>query len=878
MGLFKQKFNAVSGQLNLVPTNTAIRMRDTVSTQANLPLSGNVIGDGRVTTDTGHLYLWNIDNSTGLLTDWIDQGNFIDVSWDSLSGKPSSAVSNIDDAVSKRHTQNSDSKLAEGTANEVTASNAKSAVDLKHTQGTDQGLDTGGLNAVTAAQVKQAVTDDHTHSNKSVLDNIQEALTTILKSAYDGAVSNSHAPHSDDQVIPDQLSDLSDDATHRLVTDTEKSNWNGAVSVQHSHSNKSTLDLIQEALTTSLKSAYDSCVTFITNFALGTPATDDVLAWNGSQFVPKAQQVTGFKGVDLFLDDTATGIGGYFTLSPTPNTAISEQLDNIIVNANTVTGEGYLSLSLGGSQIDAGTWQFDIYRYISSGNTTGTTELIFDIYKRTSGGTETLLFSIATGDVNDTTNVLQSITTVQPAFAINSTDRLLIKVKGHRIEVGNRTITFTHNGTSHYSHLHTPLVLRHNDLAGLQGGTGGEYNHLTNSELNDVQALPEDLNTITLNIMLNAFRIAQIGSLTIFGMVKGFVDEYEDESGVDLVNSINQTYNDIDDYYTTQSVIDSYTKLLLHFDNNVTDFSSTPKTVTNNNITFGSGYFNQASYFDGNPAHFLSVPASNDFNFGSGDFTIDCWAKFLDLNVAQVICGQNDGAPNYNYWLFYYDGTTDGLTFSARGFYSLDILATVSCISDTNWHHIAFVRNGSNWYLFVDGISKSLSVTINSGTSFGFINDTLGIGRIGNSDGFGTGVPISGGYLDEFRISKGIARWTTNFTPLTHEYTGTIENIVLLSNAQTALLVPLSARIVLFEEDVDSVSLNTDLKAYISRDNGTTYSQATLIDEGNYITGARVLSGVVDVSGQPSGTDVKYKIETLNNKNLKIHGTAISWK
>jgi hypothetical protein len=41
------------------------------------------------------------------------------------------------------------------------------------------------------------------------------------------ALTNSHASGSDNQVIPDQLSDLSDDATHRLVTDTEKSTWNG---------------------------------------------------------------------------------------------------------------------------------------------------------------------------------------------------------------------------------------------------------------------------------------------------------------------------------------------------------------------------------------------------------------------------------------------------------------------------------------------------------------------------------------------------------------------------------------------------------------------------------------------------------------------------
>jgi hypothetical protein len=100
----------------------------------------------------------------------------------------------------------------------------------------------------------------------------------------------------------------------------------------------------------------------------------------------------------------------------------------------------------------------------------------------------------------------------------------------------------------------------------------------------------------------------------------------------------------------------------------------------------------------------------------------------------------------------------------------------------------------------------------------------------------------------------------------------------LISNAQVADSVPTSARIILFEEDVDSITLNTDLKVFVSRNNGTTFSQVTLEDEGNYITGARILSGVVDISAQPSGSNIKYKIEGLNSKNLKIHGTAVSWK
>jgi len=49
------------------------------------------------------------------------------------------------------------------------------------------------------------------------------------------------------------------------------------------------------------------------------------------------------------------------------------------------------------------------------------------------------------------------------------------------------------------------------------------------------------------------------------------------------------------------------------------------------------------------------------------------------------------------------------------------------------------------------------------------------------------------------------------------------------------------------------------------------------VDEGDYESGKQMLAGTVDVSGQPSGSSIKYKITTLNTKNLKIHGAACMW-
>ena len=63
-----------------------------------------------------------------------------------------------------------------------------------------------------------------------------------------------------------------------------------------------------------------------------------------------------------------------------------------------------------------------------------------------------------------------------------------------------------------------------------------------------------------------------------------------------------------------------------------------------------------------------------------------------------------------------------------------------------------------------------------------------------------------------------------------------------------------------FEEDVDSITVGTDIKGYVSRDGGTTFTEVTLVDEGDYESGKQMLAGTVSVAGQPSGSSIKYKI------------------
>ena len=108
--------------------------------------------------------------------------------------------------------------------------------------------------------------------------------------------------------------------------------------------------------------------------------------------------------------------------------------------------------------------------------------------------------------------------------------------------------------------------------------------------------------------------------------------------------------------------------------------------------------------------------------------------------------------------------------------------------------------------------------------------------------------------------------------------TGTTSSTTIVSNAFTANSVPTISRIVVFEENVDSPTINTDIIASISRDGGSNFTTATLTDSG-YVTGSsgqRILTGQATITGQPSGQSMRWKLALANNQ-VKIHGVSLSW-
>jgi len=132
MGQYKPKLNYFTGQMQLVPSGTIIAFKEGVANFAALPATGNTQNDARITNDTGHLYVWSG-------TAWIDNGDIVDLNWSTISGKPSSAVVDIDDAVSKKHAPHSDDQDLSGKVDKITGSSLVSDSEIVkiHNQDTD---------------------------------------------------------------------------------------------------------------------------------------------------------------------------------------------------------------------------------------------------------------------------------------------------------------------------------------------------------------------------------------------------------------------------------------------------------------------------------------------------------------------------------------------------------------------------------------------------------------------------------------------------------------------------------------------------------------------------------------------------------------------
>lgn len=187
----------------------------------------------------------------------------------------------------------------------------------------------------------------------------------------------------------------------------------------------------------------------------------------------------------------------------------------------------------------------------------------------------------------------------------------------------------------------------------------------------------------------------------------------------------------------------------------------------------------QTSYvFDGT-GDYLTSPDHVDWDFGSGDFTIDCWVRFtstsstLRLLSKYFQTGQRDWFLDWTTGnllrFFFCTGTGDGTGKSVSW--------TPSTIT---WYHIVVARNGNNLRFFIGGIQQGATQDV-TGLSTANTASELGIAALKATAGWQNFLT---GRMDEIRISN-IARWTSDFTPSNSQYESDSNTKLLIHCGET---------------------------------------------------------------------------------------------
>ena len=247
---------------------------------------------------------------------------------------------------------------------------------------------------------------------------------------------------------------------------------------------------------------------------------------------------------------------------------------------------------------------------------------------------------------------------------------------------------------------------------------------------------------------------------------------------------------------TVEATADPYlsnVKLLLHGEGaddstTIADSSllgSTPSCIGNARIRTAQKLFGESSLaFDGSNDR-IEIPHNDQLMLGTEDFTIEFSVYFTSLIGRQTILSKGNGTAGG--WVI-----QTGLSDGKINFYTGSGLTLVAgnpggSYFNSVWYRYAIVKNGSTVSIYAGGgliVSGTISEDLNDSTS------ALVIGGGANFDPTAYSV---NGYIDEVRITKGVARYTSFYTPVSQPFPDTASSSAIDSTAATSFSLSASA-------------------------------------------------------------------------------------
>ena len=274
------------------------------------------------------------------------------------------------------------------------------------------------------------------------------------------------------------------------------------------------------------------------------------------------------------------------------------------------------------------------------------------------------------------------------------------------------------------------------------------------------------------------------------------------------------------------------TTLLLNGETTVTPFISDSST-NNFGLTIvgdtkpvlfnpyqGDGYY--SNYFDGS-GDYLTIPSNSAFDFGSSNFTIETWVYITVGSGYKFLISRRANGSSYGPFCLGFNGTSPYFAVSSTGS-AFNIEITGSSLSLNTWYHIAAVRNGSTYTLYVNGTSVA------TGTSaLSLMASSVAVSIGAHADG---SEMFGGGYISNSRIVNGTAVYTSAFTPSTTPLTAI---------SGTSLLTCQSNRLIDKSTNNFTITKNGDVSVspaipFAASSSYSTYGSTYFDGNGDYLT------------------------------------------
>jgi hypothetical protein len=175
---------------------------------------------------------------------------------------------------------------------------------------------------------------------------------------------------------------------------------------------------------------------------------------------------------------------------------------------------------------------------------------------------------------------------------------------------------------------------------------------------------------------------------------------------------------------------------------------------------------------------YISLASQPDFAYGTGAFTIEMWVYKTVSGITQVLLDQRTANPT-NYAPVIFINASNALQYNDG---AASVITGTTTVPLNAWSHVALSRSGTSTRLFLNGVQQGTTYT----DTRNYIATPVTIGaRFNNTQNFT-------GYIDDLRISKGVARYTTTFPVPTAQLTGDLNTVLLITcngtNGSTAIV------------------------------------------------------------------------------------------